>query len=302
MAKNKKDMAYSGPKVRISTGERIFNVCNVILMAIFMIICVYPFWYVICASFSRSTLLIGHSGMLWTPLSWSTAAYDAVFHTQSIWRGYVNTIFYVVVGTFVNIIMTMLGAYVLSRKDVPGKKFLTIFIMFTMYFSGGMIPGFLNIQDLHLYDSRWSLILPGAISVFNLIIMRTAMLSIDDALVESAQLDGASHFTVLFKIMMPLTKATVSVLILYYGVAHWNAWFNAMIYLETKSKEPLQLVLRQILIMNDMADAAVGEDVELLSETIKYATIIVSTVPILLLYPFLQKNFTKGVMVGAVKG
>lgn len=301
MAKNK-DMEFSGPKVRISTGERIFNIFNVIFMAICMIICVYPFWYVICASFSRSTLLIGHSGMLWTPLGWSTAAYDAVFHTQSIWRGYANTIFYVVVGTFINIFMTMLGAYVLSRKDVPGKKFLTIFIMFTMYFSGGMIPGYLNIQDLHLYDSRLSLILPGAISVFNLIIMRTAMVSIDDSLVESAQLDGASHFTVLFKIMMPLTKATVSVLILYYGVSHWNAWFNAMIYLETKSKEPLQLVLRQILIMNDMADAAVGEDVELLSETIKYATIIVSTVPILLLYPFLQKNFTKGVMVGAVKG
>ncbi len=177
-----------------------------------------------------------------------------------------------------------------------------MFIMFTMYFSGGMIPGFLNIQSLGLYDSRLALILPGAISTFNLIIMRTAMASIDASMEESARLDGANHFTILFKIMLPLTKATVAVLVLYYGVAHWNSWFNAMIYLEDKMKEPLQLVLRQILIINDMADMAVGEDTEMISETIKHATIIVSTVPILALYPFLQKYFVKGMMVGAVKG
>ena len=303
MAKKNLDMMDSSPKVRHSTGENIFNVCNIIIMILFMIVCLYPFWYVVCASFSRSTLLMGNSSALVTPLGWSTAAYDRVFHTASIWRGYGNTIIYVGVGTFINIIMTLLAAYFLSRKELPGKTVLTIFIMFTMYFSGGMIPGFLNIQDLHLYNTRWALLLSGAVSTYNLIIMRTAMSGIDGALTESAMLDGAGHMTILFKIMVPLCKATIAVLVLYYGVAHWNAWFNAMIYLKDSDKQPLQMVLRQILILSDMTDTGIGnEDAEQLSETIKYATIIVSTLPILALYPFLQKYFTKGVMVGAVKG
>lgn len=245
---------------------------------------------------------MSHTGMLFKPVGFSLAAYEKVFENSSIWRGYGNTIFYVIAGTGLNIMLTVLGAYFLSRKDVPGKKLIMIFIMFTMYFSGGMIPGFLNIQDLGLYNTRFALLLPGAISTFNLIIMRTAMMSIDASMEESARLDGASHFTILFRIMMPLTKATVAVLVLYYGVDHWNSWFPAMIYLEDKAKEPLQIVLRQILIINDMSDMAVGEDTELISETIKHATILVSTVPILALYPFLQKYFTKGMMVGALKG
>lgn len=250
----------SSNKIKRSRGEEIFNVCNIIFLTLLMIVCLYPFWYVICASFSRSTLLISHTGALFKPVGFSVAAYKNVFENRSIWIGYGNTIFYVVVGTVVNIIMTVLGAYFLSRKNVPGQTIILMFIMFTMYFSGGMIPGFLNIQSLGLYDSRLALILPGAISTFNLIIMRTAMASIDASMEESARLDGANHFTILFKIMLPLTKATVAVLVLYYGVAHWNSWFNAMIYLEDKMKEPLQLVLRQILIINDMADMAVGED------------------------------------------
>ena len=268
-----------------------------------MIACIYPFWYVICASFSKSTLLMGNQSALLLPLGWSLSAYERVFHTATIWRGYGNTIIYVGLGTLINIIMTLLAAYFLSRKDLPGKTALTIFIMFTMYFSGGMIPGYLNIQQLGLYDTRWALLLSGAVSTYNLIIMRTAMSGIDGALTESAMLDGAGHITILFKILVPLCKATIAVLVLYYGVGHWNSWFNAMIYLEDKTKQPLQLVLRQILILADLSDAGIGaDDVEQLSETIKYATIIVSTLPILALYPFLQKYFTKGVMVGAVKG
>lgn len=303
MAKKNLDLMDSSPKVRHSRGENIFNICNIVVMVLFMIICIYPFWYVVCASFSKSALLMGNQSALLLPLGWSTAAYDRVFHTATVWRGYGNTIIYVGFGTFINIIMTLLAAYFLSRKDLPGKTVLTIFIMFTMYFSGGMIPGFLNIQQLGLYDTRWALLLSGAVSTYNLIIMRTAMSGIDGALTESAMLDGAGHVTILFKILVPLCKATIAVLVLYYGVGHWNSWFNAMIYLEDKSKQPLQLVLRQILILSDMSDAGIGgEDTEQLSETIKYATIIVSTLPILALYPFLQKYFTKGVMVGAVKG
>lgn len=306
MAKKDKDMMDSSPRVKISRGERIFGVFNVIILSLFTIACLYPFWYVIVASFSESALLMSHPEALLLPVGWSTEAYEYVFHTKAIWTGYANTIFYVVVGTAINILMTLLAAYFLSRKNLPGKTFFTIMIMFTMYFSGGMIPGYLNIQQLGLYNTRWALLLPGALSTYNLIIMRTAMSGIDDSLVESAMLDGASHMTILWKILVPLTKATIAVLVLYYGVAHWNSWFSAFIYLDDDAKgklmQPLQIVLRRILILTDMTDTGGADDAAQIAETIKYATIIVSTVPILCLYPFLQKYFTKGVMVGAVKG
>lgn len=299
-------MMDSSPRVKISRGERIFGIFNVIILSLFTIACLYPFWYVIVASFSESSLLMSHPEALMWPVGWSTEAYEYVFHTKAIWTGYANTIFYVVVGTAINILMTLLAAYFLSRKNLPGKTFFTIMIMFTMYFSGGMIPGYLNIQQLGLYNTRWALLLPGALSTYNLIIMRTAMSGIDDSLVESAMLDGASHMTILWKILVPLTKATIAVLVLYYGVAHWNSWFSAFIYLDDDAKgklmQPLQIVLRRILILTDMTDTGGAEDAAEIAETIKYATIIVSTVPILCLYPFLQKYFTKGVMVGAVKG
>jgi len=289
-------------KIKERLSDRIFNVVNVILLTLLVIACFYPFWHVICASFSKPSLFMSHTGVLLKPVGFSLVSYQKVFENSSIWRGYVNTIYYVVVGTALNIFMTVIGAYFLSRKNIPGKTIIMVFIMFTMYFSGGMIPAFLNIQSLGLYNTRAALILPGAISTFNLIVMRTSMASVDDSMEESARLDGASHITILFRIMLPLTKATVAVLVLYYGVSHWNSWFPAMIYLEDKSKEPLQLVLRQVLIINDMSEMGVGEDQELVSETIKYATILVSTVPILCLYPFLQKYFTKGMMIGAIKG
>lgn len=306
MAKKDKDMMDSSPKVKISRGERIFGVFNVIILTLFSIACLYPFWYVIVASVSKASLLMSHPEALLLPVGWSTDAYKYVFETKAIWTGYVNTFFYVIVGTAINIFMTLLAAYFLSRKNLPGKTVLTILIMFTMYFSGGMIPGYLNIQQLGLYNTRWALLLPGALNTFNLIIMRTALSGIDSALEESAMLDGAGHMTILWKILVPLSKATIAVLVLYYGVAHWNSWFPAFIYLDAdakgKSMQPLQIVLRRILILTDMTDTGSGEDAAQIAETIKYATIIVSTVPILALYPFLQKYFTKGVMVGAVKG
>lgn len=306
MAKKDKDMMDSSPKVKISRGERIFGICNIILLTLFSVACLYPFWYVIVASFSEASLLMSHPEAIMLPVGWSTKAYEYVFETKTIWTGYLNTIFYVGVGTAINIFMTLLAAYFLSRRNLPGKTVLTILIMFTMYFSGGMIPGYLNIQDLGLYNTRWALLLPGALNTFNLIIMRTAMSGIDASLEESAMLDGAGHMTIMWKILVPLTKATIAVLVLYYGVAHWNSWFPAFIYLDSDAKgkamQPLQIVLRRILILSDMTDTGGAEDAAMLSETIKYATIIVSTVPILALYPFLQKYFTKGVMVGAVKG
>ncbi len=284
----------------IGRGEKIFNIFNMAIMVFMMIVCLYPFWYVVCASFSEASLLLGHTGGLLTPLGFSTAAYERVFANSRIWIGYANTLFYVVVGTTLNIILTVLGAFFLSRENLPGKKAITLLIMFTMYFSGGMIPAFLNIQDLGLYKSRGASILSGAISTYNMMIMRSAIASIDKSLEESALLDGANYTTILFRILLPLTKATVAVLVIYYGVGNWNSWFSAMLYLSAADKEPLQLVIRSILIQSQMSD--MGDETELLTEVIKYATIVVATVPILVIYPFMQKYFTKGTMVGSVKG
>lgn len=289
-------------KIKHSRGENIFNVFNILIMVFMILICAYPFWYVVCASFSNASQFVIHKGMLWLPLNFDLKAYQKVLTNSMVWIGYANTIFYVVAGTAINIIMTVLCAYFLSRRDVPGKKIVMILVVFTMYFSGGMIPGYLNIQDLGMLDTRWAILLPGAISTFNMIIMRTAMMSIDASMEESAQLDGASQFTILFKIMVPLTKATIAVLVLYYGVAQWNSWFPAMLYLDDPNKKPLQLYLRQILIMMDTSSMEVGNDDLMIAETIKYSTIIVATLPILCLYPFLQKYFVKGMMVGALKG
>ncbi len=290
-------------KIRHSTGENIFNVFNIIIMVIMMFVCAYPFWYVICASFSNADAFVLTEGLIWWPIKFDTLAYERVLQDSQVWIGYANTIFYVVVGTLINIIMTVLCAYFVSRNyEIPGKKAISIMIVFTMYFSAGMIPGFLNIQDLSLYDTRWSIVLPGAINVFNMVIMRTAMQSIDASMEESAQLDGASQFTILFRIMVPLTKATIAVLVLYYGVAHWNSWFNAMLYLQDTTKQPLQLYLRQVLMLNETSATQDATDSPMLGESIRYANIVVATLPILCLYPFLQKYFVKGMMVGAVKG
>ena len=202
-------------------------------------------------------------------------------------------------------IMTIMTGYVLSRKGLMLNTPVTVMIIITMYFSGGLIPGYLNVQDFGMIDSLWSLIIPGAMSTYNMIIMKTAFAALPDSLIESAQLDGARHFTILTRIAVPLAVPTIVVLILYYGVGHWNSWFSASIYLQTSSKYPLQLVMRNILnsaSVNEMMDGVEAGDQARYVELIKYALIVVSTVPILVLYPFLQKYFVKGVMIGAVKG
>ena len=291
-------------KIKIGVPERIFDIFNVIFMFLLCIIMLYPFLYVIFASFSEPAKLMAHSGMLLSPQGLSLDAYESVLNNQRVWTGYKNTIIYVLFGTAFNIVMTVLCAYGLSRKGLMFTRVITIMIVFTMYFSGGMIPTYLVVRGLGLYNSRLALIIPGAINTFNMIIMRTAMAAVPDSLEESARLEGASHLQVLFKIMIPVTMPTIAVLILYYGVGHWHAWFNASIYLSDPAKQPLQLFLRQILITANMGDMAgsSSEDQALLAETIKYATIVVATVPILVLYPFLQKYFVKGVMVGSLKG
>lgn len=294
-------------KIKVSPSERIFNVFNIILMLVMMIIMFYPMWHVLCASFSNAKMLSSHSGVLLMPEGFSTTAYKLMMKNPMIIKGYANTFFILFFGLVVNMFMTCLAAYVLSRRNLMFKKPLTIIIVFTMYFSGGLIPTYLNIMGLGLEDSLWAVILPGAISTYNMIVMRTGFASVPVSLEEAAKIDGASSFRVMWQIILPLSKATVAVVCLYYAVSHWNAWFNAMLYLTDRNKFPLQLILREILIQNDTSSMVTAMDVgagdsSFVSETVKYAVIIVSVVPILCVYPFIQKYFTKGVMVGAVKG
>jgi putative aldouronate transport system permease protein len=292
-------------KIKTSIGEKVFDIFNVTFMVVTMFIMVYPMLHVIFASFSESNLLMAHQGVLLKPLGFTFAAYEKVFQNPMISKGYVNTLTIVTVGVLINILLTAIGAYFLSRKNVLWKNFVMVMIVITMYFSGGLIPSYFNIKQLHLDNSFWAIILPGAISTFNLIIMRTAFMAIPDSLEESARLDGANHFTILFRIILPLSLPTVAVMILYYAVGHWNSWFSAMLYLKDRSKFPLQLILREILIQNDtsnMTNGVAAADKEAIAESIKYAVIVVATMPILMVYPFLQKYFVKGVMVGAVKG
>lgn len=290
--------------IRRSVGERIFEVINTIFMVLLIIVTLYPFLHVAFASISNPSLLIKHKGPLFFPLGINFGAYDMVFKNPMIGKGYENTIFYVVVGTALNLFITSLSAYVLSRKGVYWKNLLMFMAVFTMFFSGGLIPFYLQVKALGLTDQRWALIFPTAMSTFNLIVMRTSFAAIPDSMEESARIDGANDFTILFRIIVPLSLPVVSVMILFYGVGHWNSWFNAMIFLRNRELYPLQLVLREILIAssteNMMTD--VVQDREPVGETIKYATIMVATLPILFVYPFLQKYFVKGMMIGALKG
>jgi putative aldouronate transport system permease protein len=290
--------------IKKSMGERAFDVFNTMLMILLMIVTLYPFLHVFFASISDPTAVVQHRGLLLHPIGFTTGAYKLVFKNPMIPIGYRNTLIYVLVGTAINIFMTTLGAYGLSRKNVYFKNHIMFLITFTMFFSGGLIPTYLLVRDLGMTDTRWALLIPNAISAYNLIIMRTSFEGVPVSLEESAKLDGANDFTVLFRIILPLSMPVVAVMVLFYGVGHWNSWFNAMIYLRDRQLFPLQLVLREILISNStdtMIAGSAGLDREPIGETVKYATIIVATVPILFIYPFLQKYFVKGVMIGAIK-
>lgn len=287
-------------------GEKIFDICNAIFLILLMIISFYPILHVLSASFSDPNDLMVHTGPMFHPLGFTLKGYELVFKNPNIWIGYKNTLIYLVSGTALNLLMTSMGAYVLSRKGADLVKPLMFLIIFTMYFGGGLIPFYLMMRNLGLINNIWAMILPGAISTYNLIVMRTSFMAIPDSLIESAKLDGANDFVILFKIILPLSKAVLAVMALFYGVAYWNTWFNAMIFLKDRAKFPLQLILREILITNDKSSMSQGmlspTQQDLYKPLIQYCTIIVGTVPIFFVYPFLQKYFTKGVMIGSLKG
>jgi putative aldouronate transport system permease protein len=291
---------------------KISNFIIGLVLALLSVACLYPMLYVLFASFSDPIRFSQHQGLLALPLGFTLDGYRLVFENPNIIRGYANTLLYVVLGTGVNLVLTCLGAYGFSRKNLLLRWPLFMLVLFTMYFSGGMIPSFLNIQNLGLINKRWALILPTAISVYNMIVTRTAFAAIPDSLEESARIDGANDFTIFTRVVLPLSKATLAVITLYYVVGHWNSWFPAMIYLQDRALFPLQTILREILLTDDLqtmsdVSALVGGDTGSVytyyaRQLVKYCTIIVATVPILAVYPFVQRYFVKGVMIGAVKG
>ena len=279
-----------------SKGDRIVDIIIIVVMIFLGIVMLYPMLYELMVSFSDPAELI-------RPLGFDTTAYQLVLSNHQILTGYANTLFILVVGLAFNIVLTCLGAYCLTRVHVYWHRVMTMFVLITMYFSGGLIPMYLTVRGLQMYNTLWSVIIPTAISTYNMIILRSYFSSIPESLVESVFIDGGGHLTVLFRIFIPLSLPAMAVMVLYYGVGHWNSWFNANLYIQDRLKWPLQLVLRNILIEGSNLDlgGAVVADYEMLAKSLKAAMVIVTTVPILVIYPFLQKYFVGGMMIGSLK-
>ena len=275
-------------------------------MILLMLITIYPLYYTICASFSDARALLRNNDLLLKPLEpFTLDGYKAVFSNPSIVKSFGNTVFYVVVGTAISMALTIAGAFVVSRSYFLPRNVMMKGMLFTMFFGGGLIPWFFVVRDLGMYNTRWAIVIPAALSTYNLIIMRSFFLSIPSALEESALLDGANDFQVLTHIILPLSTPVLAVIGMYYAVGQWNGWYHSLIFHRTRELYPLQMILRELLILNEMtgSDSAADFVEEAFNrDLIKYCTIVVTTVPILIIYPFLQRYFVKGVMIGAIKG
>ena len=276
------------------------------IMILLMLITIYPLYYTICASFSDARALLRNNDLLLKPLEpFTLDGYKAVFSNPSIVKSFGNTVFYVVVGTAISMALTIAGAFVVSRSYFLPRNVMMKGMLFTMFFGGGLIPWFFVVRDLGMYNTRWAIVIPAALSTYNLIIMRSFFLSIPSALEESALLDGANDFQVLTHIILPLSTPVLAVIGMYYAVGQWNGWYHSLIFHRTRELYPLQMILRELLILNEMtgSDSAADFVEEAFNrDLIKYCTIVVTTVPILIIYPFLQRYFVKGVMIGAIKG
>lgn len=294
-------------RIRESRVDRIFNLVNYTILTVFLLVVLYPLIYVVSASFSDGAAVISGRVVLW-PVDFSLLAYEKIFQYESIWTGYANSLFYAVVGTSVNIVLTLFAAYALSRQDMYGRKVIMGLFVFTMFFNGGLIPTYLLVKDLGMLNTRAAMIIPQALSVWNLIIAIAYFRSaIPGELLEAARLDGCNDFQYFFRILIPLSAPIIAVLTLFYAISHWNQFFTALIYLSDKALFPLQLILRDILIqsqvdMNMMEDLQSMAAKEAMRELLKYALIVVASVPVLIIYPFVQKYFVRGIMLGAVKG
>lgn len=293
----------------LTAGDRWFGRINVFIVAVITVIILYPLLFVVFASVSDPRLIFDNPLLLW-PRGFTLDGYKRVFDNPDIWRGFGNAVLYTGLGTLVNVTFTTLAAYPLSRRDFKARNAVTILFTFTMFFSGGLIPTYLVNQQLGIINTLWVMILPGAVSVYNMIIMRTYFQqNIPLELEESAFIDGATDMQLLLKVVLPLSAPIMAVMLMFYGVGRWNGYFDAMIYLSDREKFPLQLILREILVQNQMGDAmnqsimtSGQSDVNAIKQSIKYAVVVVSSVPVLLFYPVVSKYFEKGIMIGAIKG
>ena len=300
MAKN----GHAGAMLE-SRSDKVFNFFNVLLMIIILVVIIYPLWFIVIASVSDSAQVSAGNVLLW-PQGFHLDAYRKVFADSRIMSGYRNTLF----GTFLNVFATLMLAYPLSRKDLAGRNVIMGFLSVTMFFGGGLIPTYLVYKQLGILNTVWVMVLPGLVSVYNCILMRTFIQGLPFELQEAAMIDGCGNVYMLFKVLMPLLKPIIAVMVIYYGVGHWNSYFDALVYVSDNNLKPLTLILRDILVTNtttasEMKSGGAGEsamEMKKMAEAIKYAVIIVSTLPMLCLYPFAQKYFAKGVMLGAIKG
>lgn len=288
-------------------SDKVFSVVNYLFLLLILAIVLYPMVFVLSASVTEPEILLkGELRLL--PKGFTLDSYRRVLNNQDIMRGYLNTIKYTVIGTTVNVLMTIMAAYPLSRRDFVGRNVITALMVFTMFFSGGMIPTFLVVKGVGLYNTMWALILPSAVSVWNITIMRTYLqTSIPHEIQEAAMIDGCSNMDILVRIVLPLSVPIILVTMMFYAIGHWNSYFSALIYLTDRAKYPLQVVIREILLQSNLGDMAtyVDEGVirqMMLAEGIKYAVIVVANLPVFLIYPFIQKYFTKGIMLGSLKG
>lgn len=299
-------------KMHRAKSDAIFDTIIFIVLTFIFLIVAYPLYFVIISSISDPSAVAGGK-VIWVPVGLNFRGYEEVFKNDSVMRGFVNSIIYTVMGVILNLAVTLPTAYALSRSDFMGNRFVTIFYLITMFVSGGMIPTYLVVKSCGFLDSVWALIVPGALGVYNMIVARTFFkTSLPNELLEASKLDGCGNTRFFFHIALPLSSAIIAILILYYGVGHWNSYFSALLYLSDNKKFPLQLVLRSILVLNEAqlqkGGASTAQQlIELerqrqLVELMKYSLIIVSSIPVMIIYPLVQKHFVKGVMIGSVKG
>lgn len=297
----------NGTRIRSAASDRVFYAAVAACLTLFFITVLYPLVFVVSASFSEGRMVSAGKVVLF-PVNFSLEGYQAVLRNRNIGQAYLNTVYYTVFGTLINVVMAMIAAYPMSRRDLPGRNGLMLLFSFTMYFGGGMVPSYMLMRFLGVIDTVWAMVLPGALSVYNMILARTFIQSsIPQELLEAATIDGCTDTTFFFRIVLPLSKAILAVLTLYSMVGHWNTYFNAMLYLNDAKKMPLQIVLKQILVANSLsAEMMIDPETQIarqeLADVLKYALIVVSTVPILCVYPFLQRYFVQGVMIGSLKG
>ena len=293
--------------IRPSVGDKTLTVSVILITALFALVVFIPLWNIVVSSFSDVNAVLGGRVSLW-PVDFSLDGYKAVLSNKDVGTGYLNTLAYTVIGTIVNISVTMICAYPLTRRELPFRGLIMFLFTFTMFFGGGLIASYLNISNLHMINTFWVMILPGAMSVYNMVLARTFIQSsIPNDLMEAARIDGCSYTRYFFKIVLPLSPAILAVLALNYAVGHWNSYFSALIYLRDRSRFPLQLFLREILIANTIDDSLLvdpesNEIRQGLADVLKYALIVISTLPVLCFYPFAQRYFMQGIMIGSVKG